>query len=140
VHLVHLVLVLLAFAWVFTSHHFLDREGVYRFASVESKYALVGEWFKTHTPERAVVLAGLHSGSIRFYGQRETIRWDQIPADKLEATLRNLRDQGYETYLALDVPSEPPLFQARFTSQRDAAAEQIARVRVVNIYRFVSAY
>jgi hypothetical protein len=138
--LAHLVLLLLAFAWVFSSHHFLDREGVYRFASVESKYALVGEWFKTHTPERAVVLAGLHSGSIRFYGQRETIRWDQIPADKLEATLHNLRDQGYETYLALDVPSEPPLFQAKFGSQRGAAAEQIARVRVVNIYRFVSAY
>jgi hypothetical protein len=138
--LARLALVLLAFAWVVTSHHFLDREGVYRFANVESKYALVGEWFKTHTPERAVVLAGLHSGSIRLYGQRETIRWDQIPADKLEATLRNLRDHGYEPYLALDVPSEPPLFQARFGSQRGAAPEQIARVRVVNIYRFVSAY
>jgi hypothetical protein len=134
------VLSLSAFLWAFTSHHFLDREGVYRFASVESKYALVGEWFKTHTPERAVVLAALHSGSIRFYGERETIRWDQIPAEKLEATLRNLRDHGYEPYLALDVPSEPPLFQARFLSQRGAAAEQIARVRVVNIYRFVSAY
>ena len=136
----YLVLMLLAFLWAMTSHRFLEREGVYRFASVESKYALVGEWFKTHTPERAVVLAGLHSGSIRFYGQRETIRWDQIPADKLEATLRNLRDRGYDPYLALDVPSEPPLFQARFGSQRSAAAEQIARVRVVNIYRFVSAY
>jgi hypothetical protein len=134
------VLVLLAFLWAFTSHNFLEREGVYRFASVESKYALVGEWFKTHTPGRAVVLAGLHSGSIRFYGQRETIRWDQIPTDKLEATLHNLRDQGYEPYLALDVPSEPPLFQARFGSQRGATAEQIARVRVVNIYRFVSAH
>jgi len=139
-HLSHLVVVVLAFAWAFTAHNFLEREGVYRFASVESKYALVGEWFKTHTPERAVVLAGLHSGSIRLYGQRETVRWDQIPEDKLEATLRNLRDRGYEPYLALDVPSEPPLFQARFGPQRAAAAEQIARVRVVNIYRFVSAH
>jgi hypothetical protein len=139
-HPSHLVFFLLALAWTFTSHHFLEREGVYRFASVESKYALVGEWFKTHTPERAVVLAGLHSGSIRFYGQRETIRWDQIPADKLEATLHNLRDRGYEPYLALDLPSEPPLFQTRFGAQRDAATEQIARVRVVNIYRFVSAH
>jgi hypothetical protein len=138
-HLSHLVVVL-AFAWAFTAHNFLEREGVYRFASVESKYALVGEWFKTHTPERAVVLAGLHSGSIRLYGQRETVRWDQIPEDKLEATLRNLRDRGYEPYLALDVPSEPPLFQTRFGPQRAAAAEQIARVRVVNIYRFVSAH
>jgi hypothetical protein len=139
-HPSHLVFLLLAFLWAITSHRFLEREGVYRFASVESKYALVGDWFKTHTPERAVVLAALHSGSIRFYGQRETIRWDQIPADKLEATLHSLRDRGYEPYLALDVPSEPPLFEARFGSQPGASAEQIARVRVVNIYRFVSAY
>jgi hypothetical protein len=87
-----------------------------------------------------VVLAALHSGSIRFYGQRETIRWDQIPADKLEATLHNLRDQGYEPYLALDVPSEPPLFDERFAGRSTTTLEQIARIRVVNIYRFVSAH
>jgi hypothetical protein len=108
---------------------------VYRFGSVETKYALVGEWFKTHTSNRAVVLAALHSGSIRLYGERETLRWDQIPPDKLLATLRNLEAAGYEPFLALDDPSEPPLFESRFPSGSGAAVEQIARVRVVNIYR-----
>lgn len=139
-HLPHLVLVTLAFVCAFASHRFLDREGVYRFGSVEAKYALVGDWFKTHTSARAVVLAGLHSGSIKMYGQRETIRWDEIPSDKLDATLHNLQKAGYEPYLALDLPSEPPLFQARFGSDASVAAEPVARVRVVNIYRFVSAH
>jgi hypothetical protein len=134
------VLLVLSFSWAIASHHFLEREGVYRFASVEAKYALVGEWFKSHTPVRTVVLAALHSGSIRFYGERETIRWDEIPSDKLEATIRNLRSAGYDPYLALDLPSEPALFQARFGSTIAPAIEQIARVRVVNIYRFVSAH
>lgn len=139
-HLPHLVLFFLAFACATAAHRFLEREGVYRFGSVEEKYALVGEWFKTHTSDRAVVLAGLHSGSIRLYGQRETIRWDQIPSTKLQATLRSLQAAGYELYLALDNPSEPALFAARFTTDATTAAEPIARVRVVSIYRFVSAH
>ncbi len=139
-HRSHVVLFFLAFACATASHRFLEREGVYRFGSVEEKYALVGEWFKTHTSDRAVVLAGLHSGSIKLYGQRETIRWDHIPSTKLQATLRTLQAAGYDLYLALDNPSEPPLFAARFATDASAAAEPVARVRVVSIYRFVSAH
>jgi hypothetical protein len=134
------VFLVLAFSCATASHRFLDREGVYRFGSVEEKYALVGEWFKTHTSDRAVVLAGLHSGSIKFYGQRETIRWDQIPVSELQATLRSLQRAGYDLYLALDNPSEPPLFAERFTTDASAVAEPIASVRVVNIYHFMSAH
>jgi hypothetical protein len=53
--------------------------------------------------------------------------------------LRSLNAVGYEPYLALDAPSQPPLFDERFGS-RAQSAQQVARVRVVNIYRFVSAY
>jgi hypothetical protein len=134
-HPSHLLLPLLAFLCAFASHRFLEREGVYRFGSIEAKYALVGEWFKTHTSGRTVVLAGLHSGSIRLYGERETLRWDQIPSDQLRATLRSLEGAGYEPYLALDNPSEPPLFDSRFRSDAGVALEPVARVRVVNIYR-----
>jgi hypothetical protein len=134
-----LLLLGLAFVCAIASHRFLEGEGVYRYGSVEMKYVLAGEWFKTHTPERAVVLAGLHSGSIRYYGKRETIRWDQIPSGKLAATLRSLRGSGYEPYLALDVPTEPPLFAERFKSEPGVETEQVARIRVVNVYRFVSA-
>jgi hypothetical protein len=134
------VAVTLAVAWAGFAHLFLERQGAYQFGSVEAKYALTGDWFKSHTPDRAVVLAGLHSGSIRLYGGRETIRWDEIPSEKLGATVANLRSAGYEPYLALDVPSEPPLFEARFGPHASASLEQIARIRVVNIYRFVSAH
>ena len=114
-------------------------EGHLSLSTLEAKYALVGEWFKTHTSERVVVLAALHSGTIRLYGDRATIRWDQIPEQSLPATLRALIAAGYEPYLALDLPSEPPLFEERFRTQ-PVNAEQVARVRVVNIYRFMSAY
>ena len=129
----------IAFACATASHRFLEREGIYRLATLEAKYALVGEWFKRNTSERVVVLAGLHSGSIRLYGERATIRWDQIPEQSLTATLRSLIAAGYEPYLALDLPTEPPLFEKRFITQ-SMNAEQVARVRVVNIYKFMSVY
>ena len=109
---------------------------MYGFGEAEAKYPLAGEWIETHTPERAVAFAGLHSGSLRYYGHRQTIRWDQIPSDKMSATLRNLEAAGFELYLALDVASEPPLFSERFRGDPAVLIEQIGRVRVVNFYRF----
>ena len=75
----------------------------------------------------------------RLYGGRATVRWDQIPEQALTATLRALIAAGYEPYLALDLPSEPALFDERFQKQ-PLHTEQTARVRVVNIYKFMSAY
>ena len=133
------VMFVLALSCAAASHRFLEREGIYGRPSLEEKYRLVGEWFKSNTSERVVVLSGLHSGTIRMYGDRDTVRWDEIPEHDLTATLRALIDAGREPYLALDLPSEPPLFEARFRGQ-PLHMEQIARVRVVNIYRFMSAY
>jgi hypothetical protein len=105
---------------------------------MEAKYPLVGEWFRRNTPERAVVLSSLHSGAIRMYGGRQTIRWDHIPPSAFGATIERLVASGYEPYLALDVPSEPPMFEERFRSAL-IHTEPIARVRVVSIYKIVSA-
>ncbi len=131
--------VMVALGCAAASHAFLEREGIYNLATQEMKYQLVGEWFKTNTSERAVVLAALHSGTIRLYGHRPTIRWDHIPERSLTPTLRKLVDAGYEPYLALDLPTEPPMFAARFSAE-PVNTEQVARVRVVNIYKFVSAH
>jgi hypothetical protein len=132
------VLLATAFAYGATSQHFLQREGIGRSRLEETKYPLVGEWFRRNTSERAVVLSSLHSGAIRLYGKRPTIRWDEIPAGALDATIDRLFASGYEPYLALDTPSEPPLYEERFRDQ-SADAEPIARVRVVYIYKFTSA-
>jgi hypothetical protein len=74
-----------------------------------------------------------------MYGDRATVRWDEIPEQSLGETVRALLDAGYEPFLALDTPTEPPLFEERFKSQ-GPQAEPVARVRVVNIYKFMSAY
>jgi hypothetical protein len=132
------IFLVLAFGCAFASQRFLQREGIEGSASLEAKYPLVGEWFRTNTPDRAVVLSSLHSGAIRMYAGRQTIRWDYIPPEALVPTIERLTAAGYEPYLALDLPSEPPMFEERFANQ-PIQAEPVARVRVINIYRIVSA-
>ena len=123
-----------AFGYAVAGQQFVVREDVAHSALPEEKFVLVGEWFKTQTSDRAVVLSSLHSGPIRMYGQRQTLRWDEIPAPALRATLDRLVSAGYEPYLALDSPGEPEQFAERFPGELDRA-EPVARVRVVTIYR-----
>jgi hypothetical protein len=131
------VLLAIAIACSAAARQFVIREGVDRGRTDEEKYPLVGAWFREHTTERAVVLSSLHSGAIRLYSGRQTIRWDYIPGNALSATIDRLASLGYEAYLALDLPSEPPMFDERFRGE-SVTIEPVARVRVVNIYKFAA--
>ena len=80
-------------------------------------------------------MASLHSGSIRYYGLRETLRWDRIPPGMLAGTWESLRDHGYATYLALDGPSEVEPFRIRFAGELGRVTlTPTARVREVDIF------
>jgi hypothetical protein len=99
------------------SYLFVERHGVFGLRQAELKYPRVGNWFTMHTTSDAIVVSSLHSGSIRYYGGRTTLRWDEIPPGSLEATARALQRQGLTCYLALDGPEEEALFRARFASE-----------------------
>ena len=53
-------------------------------------------------PANSVVLANQHSGSLRWYGKRQTLRWDFIAPDRLATTVRELRITGATVYVALE--------------------------------------
>ena len=53
---------------------------VWDIQNLEARYPLVGQWFQVNTPPTSVALAGQHSGSLRWYGERQTLRWDLLRA------------------------------------------------------------
>jgi len=59
------------------------------------------------------VLANQHSGSLRWYGKRQTLRWDFIAPDQLTTTVRELESHGATTYVALE-GDEVAMFDQRF--------------------------
>lgn len=68
----------------------------------ERQFALAGRYVREHLPERAVFLSMLHSGTVRLYSDRQTIRWDMLDPARLDQLLDRLRARGSEPYFVLD--------------------------------------
>ena len=85
----------------------------------ERRYIDVGRYVATSLPERAVVIAMQHSGSIRYYSGRTTLRYDYLPAEWLDRAVTVLMSMGLHPYVALE-DWEEPLFKARFAGQERA--------------------
>jgi hypothetical protein len=90
--------------------------------ALESRFARAGDYAGRSLPANAVVLAVQESGSIRFHGRRDTIVWDAIPDEALDAYLDRLRAAGHVPYIALE-DQEEERFRLRFARQRAGALD-----------------
>jgi hypothetical protein len=71
-------------------------------------------------PPDAVVFAMQHSGSIRYYTGRLTMRWDVLDAGSLDAAVAALDARGVPVYAAIESWEEEE-FRRRFAGQRSLA-------------------
>jgi hypothetical protein len=69
------------------------------------------------TPPNSAVLAMIHSGSLRYYGGRMTIRYDIMDGGWLDGAVGWLRDRGVPTYALLEEWELEP-FATRFAGER----------------------
>jgi hypothetical protein len=68
----------------------------------ERRYADVGDYIRRALPSDAVVLTVQHSGSIRYYGGRLTIRWDLIDRDWTARAAGELERLGLHPYMVVE--------------------------------------
>lgn len=94
----------------------LTRQEIFTIGRDGQKYADVGEHVRAFLPENAVIYAMQHTGNVRLYSGRLTIRWDQLNRNWLDPSIDFMRRAGYEPYILLD-DWEIPLFRQRFASQ-----------------------
>jgi len=90
-----------------------QRLGIFTIQGAEQRYAIVGQRLGATLPPRAVVLSMIESGSVRWHGNRLTLRWDFIPPDRLDATVALLRSKGYLPYILVE-DWEESLFKQQF--------------------------
>jgi hypothetical protein len=69
---------------------------------IESAFADVAEHVRRMTPDNSVVLAMNHSGSLRYYAGRVTLRWDNLQADWLDRAVAWMAERGVHTYALVD--------------------------------------
>jgi hypothetical protein len=70
--------------------------------NIEAKFIDVAEHVRNATPENSVVLAQTHSGSLRYFGGRMTLRWDLLQSDWLDRAVAWMAERGVRTYALLD--------------------------------------
>jgi hypothetical protein len=87
----------------------------------ERRYAAVGRYIARELPQRAVLLAMLHSGTANYYSGRPTIRYDLLAGSRLDPLVEIVKQRGYVPYLVIDW-SEREEFQSRFRGHSRLAA------------------
>jgi len=108
---------------------------VFNLQRLERRYERAGTYVATHLPPNAVVITSWESGSVRFYGHRNTLVWDALDPAWLDRAISFLRMRGYEPYLLFE-GWEEPIFRQRFTESTVAkldwppAAEIAGQVRI----------
>jgi len=81
----------------------------------DRRFAVIGEYVHDHLPPNAIVFSILHSGSLRYYSGRLTLRWDWLPADWLDRSLVFLTSNGYQPFLLIEDNWERTQFVQRFS-------------------------
>jgi hypothetical protein len=87
----------------------------------ERKYADIGRYLAAHTEPRAVIISFQHSGSIRLYADRLTLRWDQLDVAWLDRAIDYLASTGRHPYIVVD-GDEAQLFRQLFANLNRAGA------------------
>ncbi len=98
--------------------------GVHRVGDGAQKFADIGDYVNRTLPKNAIVITMQHSGTVRHYSDRLTVRYDYIEPEWLDRTIAHLLARGYEPVLMLE-DWEVPEFRRRFASQ--AAVARVAR-------------
>lgn len=112
--------------------------GVFRMWEGERKYPQVGVFVRDRLPKSALVLAAQHSGSIRYYSHRPTLRWDLLDQGSLDRALTSMRNAGYDPFLVVD-GGEDEAFLRRFRGSGQRAVDALAPLATIGnttVYAF----
>lgn len=100
--------------------------GAFGFWRSERRYVSVGRLVRAQTAENSVVVSNQHSGSIRYYGGRTTLRFENLGRGSLDEAIAWLSSRGVSSYLVLE-EWEIPLFRDRFAGQAALARLETPR-------------
>jgi hypothetical protein len=98
-----------------------QKHGVFYVGREQRRFLSIGSFLGRELPARAIVLTGLHSGSVRLYGHLPTLRWTQLPPSQLDAVAASLSAKGFDLYILLETEEERE-FRGWFGSSSELGA------------------
>jgi hypothetical protein len=110
---------------------------VFDLQRLEARYERAGRYIDSQLPPDALIITSWESGSVRYYGHRNTLVWDALDPAWLERAMAYLRMRGHEPYLLFE-PWEEPLFRQRFAGSATGKLDwppAVEIARQVRLYR-----
>ena len=134
------MIVLLVLTLIMAAGHlrYLQRWHVLSTREFERRYFVVAQYARGSLPGNAVFITLQHSGSIRYYADRKTLRYDWIPERSLDEAVAQLTQLGLKPYILLE-DWEEPRFRSRFgdfsrVGKLDWPATVVLRREGIRIY------
>lgn len=92
------------------------RESAFDLWRIDRRYVSVARFIRESTEPGSVVLSMIHSGSLRYYGSRMTLRYDILDPDWLDRAVEWMTAHGVHVYAVVD-EWELADFKKRFADQ-----------------------
>lgn len=93
----------------------------------EQRYVRVAHLVRNTTEPTSVIITLQHSGSVRYYGERTTMRYEVLHDRWLDESIAWLHENGFHPYILLDTP-EHEEFKRRFAPRNVAGNVDMAIV------------
>jgi hypothetical protein len=106
---------------------FGQKEGVLDLGRNEQRYVRIAHLVRDTTEPAAVIITLQHSGSVRYYGERTTLRYEVLSNHWLDRSIAWLHANGFHPYILLDAPEHEP-FKQRFGARNVAGNLDMAIV------------
>jgi hypothetical protein len=102
-------------------------EGIFQLWESGTVYTSAAAYIRNELPPNAIILTVQHSGSVRYYADRLTLRWDWIGREWWPRALDVLREKGFRPYLLVSRFEDAQLRrQFEFTDAEDAPGTILA--------------
>jgi hypothetical protein len=99
--------------------------GAFELWKADRHYPAVARMVRTSTERDSVIISMQHSGSVRYYGGRVTLRYDLLDPAWLDRAVEWLESRGIRPYLLIDNWEKPDVVH-RFAGQH--AIQQLERL------------
>jgi len=110
---------------------FANRVGIFDIGEGDRRYVAAARLVANATPANSLIFSMQHSGTVRFYGSRMSLRYDYLEPRWLDPAVRWLVERGVHPYFLLD-DWEVPEFQKRF------AASELGKLNVARVFEYQS--
>jgi hypothetical protein len=97
-----------------------EERWVFNLGHTERRYAAIARLVDEYTEPDAVILTSEHTGTVRYYARRETLRFDFLDPAWLDRAVEWLAAEGRHPYVLVE-DWEQPLLEARFPGSPLAA-------------------